>query len=262
MADDREIQFRPLALGDLELMHRWLNNDFVARWWPGWPSLEQVRAKYRPRIEGNDPTKCFIVEVEATPTGFIQCYYIRDYPDYPIGPEAANAAGIDLFIGERERAYRGLGPRLIREFLGRVVFASSRSIAASSVPHKIIAPRFAHMKRPVSNTLKTVSIPGELEPEYLMRIGRDEFATETAMSDRPEYSAIILAGGRSSRMGRPKAELSFDGGTMLDYIVAEMMRVFEDLVVAVAEPKLFAWEGYGARSDRRSRLVSRPRFRS
>jgi len=68
------------------------------------------------------------------------------------------------------------------------------------------------------------------------------------MSDKPEYSAIILAGGRSSRMGPPKAELPFDGGTMLDYIVAEMMRVFDDLVVAVAEPKLFAWEGYGARS--------------
>jgi len=68
------------------------------------------------------------------------------------------------------------------------------------------------------------------------------------MSDKPEYSAIILAGGRSSRMGRPKAELPFNGGTMLDYIVAEMTRVFDDLVVAVAEPKLFAWEGYGARS--------------
>ncbi len=68
------------------------------------------------------------------------------------------------------------------------------------------------------------------------------------MSDSPEYSAIILAGGRSSRMGRPKAELPFAAGTMLDYIVAEMLRVFDELVVAVAEPKLFAWEGYGARS--------------
>jgi molybdenum cofactor guanylyltransferase len=68
------------------------------------------------------------------------------------------------------------------------------------------------------------------------------------VTDRTEYSAIILAGGRSSRMGRPKADLPFDGGTMLDYIVAGMMRVFEDLVVAVAEAKLFAWEGYRARS--------------
>ncbi len=48
------------------------------------------------------------------------------------------------------------------------------------------------------------------------------------MSDEPQYSAIILAGGRSSRMGRPKAELEFAGSTMLDYIVAAMARVFDD----------------------------------
>jgi len=68
------------------------------------------------------------------------------------------------------------------------------------------------------------------------------------MSERKEYSAIILAGGQSSRMGRPKAELPFALGTMLDYVVSEMMRVFDELVVAVAEPRLYAWEGYGARS--------------
>ena len=106
---------------------------------------------------------------------FIQCYYIRDYPDYPIGPEAANAAGIDLFIGERESAYRGLGPRLIREFLGRMVF---RELAVDSC---IIGPAqnnhaaIRAYEKAGFKYLKTVSIPGELEPEYLMRIGRDEF---------------------------------------------------------------------------------------
>src|SRR5450755_2190122 len=102
MADDQEIQFRPLTLDDLALMHRWLHDDFVARWWPGWPSLEQVRAKYGPRITGTAPTRCFIVEFEALPVAFIQCYYLRDWPEYAIGEEAANAAGIDLFIAERD----------------------------------------------------------------------------------------------------------------------------------------------------------------
>ncbi len=67
------------------------------------------------------------------------------------------------------------------------------------------------------------------------------------MSDRKEYSAIILAGGQSSRMGRPKAELPFALGTMLDYVVSEMMRVFDELVVAVANPRRYAWEGIGVR---------------
>lgn len=67
------------------------------------------------------------------------------------------------------------------------------------------------------------------------------------MSNEKEYSAIILAGGRSSRMGRPKAELPFALGTMLDYVVSEMMRVFDELVVAVATPRRYAWEGIGVR---------------
>ncbi len=70
----RKFSFRPLAHDDLELMQRWLNDDFVARWWPGWPRLEQVRAKYAPRIAGSDPTKCFIIELDGRPIGFIQCY--------------------------------------------------------------------------------------------------------------------------------------------------------------------------------------------
>jgi RimJ/RimL family protein N-acetyltransferase len=176
MADGLQIHFRPMARDDLGLMHRWVNNGFVARWWPGWPSLEQVRVKYSPRINGEEPVRCFIVEIDESPTAFIQCYRIRDVPQYAIiGVEAANAAGIDLFIAERERAYRGLGPLIIREFLRGVVF---RELDVDSC---IIGP--AHNNRAAIRAyekvgfkhLKTVSIPGELEPEYLMRIDSEEF---------------------------------------------------------------------------------------
>lgn len=62
------------------------------------------------------------------------------------------------------------------------------------------------------------------------------------MSKMAEYSAVILAGGQSSRMGRPKAELPFARGTMLDHVVGEMMSVFNEVVVAVAEPRRYVWE--------------------
>jgi molybdopterin-guanine dinucleotide biosynthesis protein A len=62
-----------------------------------------------------------------------------------------------------------------------------------------------------------------------------------------ESSAIILAGGQSSRMGRPKAELPFASGTMLDRVVGEMTRVFDDLVVAAAQPRGYSWEAPGIR---------------
>jgi aminoglycoside 6'-N-acetyltransferase len=178
MAGDSQIRFRPLALADLELMQRWLNHDFVARWWPGWPSLAQVRAKYQPRIEGCEPTKCFIFEVEAESVGYIQCYYIRDWPEYAIGAEGKNAAGIDLFIGARERAYRGLGPRVIREFLRCVVFREYRVDSCIIGPAQNNHAAIRAYEKAGFRHLKTVSIPGELEPEYLMRIGRDEIRDE------------------------------------------------------------------------------------
>jgi molybdopterin-guanine dinucleotide biosynthesis protein A len=68
------------------------------------------------------------------------------------------------------------------------------------------------------------------------------------VNEGKEYSAIILAGGQSSRMGLSKAELPFALGTMLDRVVSEMMRVFDELVVAVAEPRHYAWETYLSRS--------------
>ncbi len=38
-------------------------------------------------------------------------------------------------------------------------------------------------------------------------------------------------------MGTPKSELAFGAGTMLDHIVAEMTRAFDDVVVATASPR-------------------------
>ena len=175
--NDPQIHFRPMTLDDLDLMRRWLNRDFVARWWPGWPSLEQVRAKYAPRISGAQPIRCFIVELDTMPIAFIQCYRIRDWPDYAIiGAEAAKAAGIDLFIAERERAYRGLGPRLIREFLRRVVFRERGVDSCIIGPAQNNRAAIRAYEKAGFEYLKTVSIPGELEPEYLMRIDREEFA--------------------------------------------------------------------------------------
>lgn len=47
------------------------------------------------------------------------------------------------------------------------------------------------------------------------------------------FSAILLAGGRSSRMGRSKAELPFGGMRMIDYQVRRLsMLGIEDIVVA------------------------------
>jgi len=57
-------------------------------------------------------------------------------------------------------------------------------------------------------------------------------AMETA--DVSRSTAIVLAGGRSSRMGRPKALLLFDGEPLIAHIVATLRRQFADVVVVAA----------------------------
>jgi molybdopterin-guanine dinucleotide biosynthesis protein A len=47
-------------------------------------------------------------------------------------------------------------------------------------------------------------------------------------------SAIILAGGQSRRMGRPKAALMFGDSTILERLISELGRDFDDILIMAA----------------------------
>lgn len=47
-------------------------------------------------------------------------------------------------------------------------------------------------------------------------------------------SAVVLAGGKSSRMGRPKALLPFDGEPLIAHTVRLLQKVFPDIVLVAA----------------------------
>jgi molybdopterin-guanine dinucleotide biosynthesis protein A/molybdopterin converting factor small subunit len=49
-----------------------------------------------------------------------------------------------------------------------------------------------------------------------------------------DASAVILAGGKSSRMGRPKALLPFDGGPLIAHVVRRLTNLFAEIVVVAA----------------------------
>src|SRR3712207_4955370 len=53
--DPAPLHFRRLEVADFPLMQRWLTGDAVGEWWGKreW-TLEEVLAKYTPRIEGKD----------------------------------------------------------------------------------------------------------------------------------------------------------------------------------------------------------------
>ena len=49
-----------------------------------------------------------------------------------------------------------------------------------------------------------------------------------------DASAVILTGGKSSRMGRPKALLPFAGEPLIAHVVRKLKRIFAEAVVVAA----------------------------
>jgi RimJ/RimL family protein N-acetyltransferase len=124
--DPRKISFRRLRASDLGLMHRWLNAPHVRRWWYAeGNSYAEIEEHYLPAIEGREGTKPFLSLHRGKPIGYVQSYRIsaEDDETYASLVDVEDSAGADLFIGEAEYLYRGLGRHVIRRFLSEHVFS-------------------------------------------------------------------------------------------------------------------------------------------
>ncbi len=122
--DQSLITFRPLQETDLELMYQWLNEAHVHRWWgQDGTSREEIIKQYMPVINGVEPTMGFICSYDGEVIGYVQAYKVNDYPEY-VGQLdlKENAAGMDLFIGNKEYVGKGLGTQIIKKFTRDIVF--------------------------------------------------------------------------------------------------------------------------------------------
>lgn len=119
----RDISFRPLALADMPLLHRWLNAPHMRAHYQRLPmTLEDVIAKYTPRIEGRVNTHCHIALLGDMPFGKIQCYRNADFPDYSAEILLDDGISLDIFIGAGELLGQGLGPAMLRAYINDVAF--------------------------------------------------------------------------------------------------------------------------------------------
>ena len=170
-----EITFRPLGEPDLPLVHRWLNNPEVARWYgldisnKTYPTFEEVVANYRPSIQGEKPTLCYVMAIEGSDAGYIQCYRIGDHPSYAaaLGYDD-DAWGIDLFIGGDTYREQGFGTAALRQFVENEV------LPRPGVTGVVIAPNPANQRAIRSyekagfRYLRTVWVAEENDHEYIM----------------------------------------------------------------------------------------------
>jgi RimJ/RimL family protein N-acetyltransferase len=175
-SDYPRFEFRRLTEEDLPLLTRWLNAPHVREWWYDEPlELEGVCAKFLPKIRGEVPTHPYLVLADGRPIGYLQTYRIADWPEYAAAIQVEpGAAGVDLFIGEADCLHRGWGSRLLRQFVQEVVFADPEVMGCVVGPELSNRAAIRAYEKAGFRHLKTVAVPDEREPEYLMHLGRED----------------------------------------------------------------------------------------
>lgn len=121
------VTFRRLVDADLPLLHRWLNEPGVVRWWEGddvsWDAVVKDYGE-----ADRDATEHYVAVVDGRDVGWIQCWDVNDEPDesgpwFALGVERT-AAGIDYLLGEPGDRGHGLGSAVIRAFVDDIVFGA------------------------------------------------------------------------------------------------------------------------------------------
>jgi RimJ/RimL family protein N-acetyltransferase len=147
---DPVVTYRALTRDDLPLLVTWQAEPHVARWWDGDTStLEAAERRYGPRLDGTDPTRLWVMEVEGRSVGWVQDYHVSDDEEYARLTRMPDAIGLDYAIGDPTWVGRGLAARAlwicIRDVVrpgypeARTVFAAPdhRNVPSSRVLTKL-----------------------------------------------------------------------------------------------------------------------------
>ncbi len=169
------INFKNLQISDLRLMHKWLNTDFVSQWYGQKSySYEEVFKKYSAKISAENLSNPFLILYAQTPIGYIQSYKISDYPDYNKYVQAEEkTVGIDLFIGEDDYIHKGFGTAILTKFLAEIIFSDDSIVNCIIGPEPKNKAAIRCYEKVGFRYFKTIQIIGEAEPEYLMRINKE-----------------------------------------------------------------------------------------
>lgn len=124
-----DVTFCRLTDDDLPMLHRWMNEPTVVRWWEGDDvSWEGIVRDYG--SANDEPTEHWIAVVDGAPIGWVQCYAWADYADeeeatahFSAGVDRS-AVGIDYLVADPAQRRRGLGAAMIGAFVRDIVFPS------------------------------------------------------------------------------------------------------------------------------------------
>ena len=109
------VSLRPMELGDLALVERWLAEPHVARWFLDGSSLETELSDIRESVLGDQGTHMLVVLDDDQPIGWCQWYLCAVEPAWAAEMGAGHGdAGIDYALGEPSSVGSGVGTELVR----------------------------------------------------------------------------------------------------------------------------------------------------
>jgi RimJ/RimL family protein N-acetyltransferase len=172
--DPCRIGFHPLSRVDLSLVLQWHSAPHAARWFADGPAdLGAAEAKYGPRIDGVAPVRMDVIEIDGKPRGYAQHYPTRDHSDYATAARDPDAVAIDYLIGDPDCVGRGLGPRMLWQYVREVV------LPAHPTAPRIIASPDARNTRSIRALEKAgfqrghlAQAPGQNAPEQFCVLDR------------------------------------------------------------------------------------------
>jgi ribosomal protein S18 acetylase RimI-like enzyme len=128
MASGLDVSLRPALPGDWGLIHGWLKQGDVQRWWG---SLSAAEADVRAALQ-TPMGLCSIILLDGRPVGYAQAQDAGTHFADPMGRDipAALTAGtfrLDAFVGEASVRRRGVGQAAVR-LVAEEVFATSLAV--------------------------------------------------------------------------------------------------------------------------------------
>lgn len=200
--------FRPLAVEDLPLLHRWFNAPHARRSFGD--SLEEIEAEYLPQIAGRSPGRSFIVVLDGRAVGHVEWERMGDTPEFQRTYEVddPDTANCDVILGEPDVAHRGLGAGMIRAFLERIVFKDARIRACVIDPMTDNAIAIRAYEKAGFRFLRALPEDGEGSSVYLMELRREDLARP------PRRDEVFL---RPAREGELPIAVAIDDDACLLY---------------------------------------------
>lgn len=110
------IEFLPLRDEHIPFLRQWLKEPHVAEFWQETENEEEFRQKFLNKLPDRGVSP-FVIALNSKPIGYIQYYEARKvgggwWPDAHDG-----TFGIDQFIGDSTLVGRGLGTKIIKQFV-------------------------------------------------------------------------------------------------------------------------------------------------